>query len=93
MSNELLPPLPEGDRFSDVLKFRRIGTGGGDTLYECWGEALIAYAAAAVAAERERWSKVEGYAFVVHPEATGIIQALPEGQWVILQRRVKPVRP
>ena len=49
-----LHPCLEGDRFADVLKFRRLGTGGGDTLYECWGEAIMAYAAAAVAAERER---------------------------------------
>lgn len=49
-----MTPLPEGDRFSDVLKFRRLGTGGGDQLYECWGAAVRAYAAAAVSAERER---------------------------------------
>jgi len=56
--SEVLGPLPEGDRFADILKFRRLGTGGGDQLYECWGSALLAYAAEQVAAERERCAKV-----------------------------------
>lgn len=34
--------LPVGDRFKDVSKFREIGQGGGDTLYECWGSAVQA---------------------------------------------------
>ena len=37
-----LPPLPKGDRFNDVSKFRHIGAGGGDDLFECWANALRA---------------------------------------------------
>lgn len=55
---DLLGPLPEGDRFADALKFRRLGNGGGDVLYECWGDAVRAYAAQEVAAERERCAHV-----------------------------------
>lgn len=50
--------IPEGNRFTDVLKFRRIGEGGGSVLYECWGEAVEAYVAQAVAAERERCARI-----------------------------------
>ena len=57
MDNKL-EPIPEGDRFASSLKFRRLGTGGPDVLYECWGDAVRAYAAAAVAAERERCARV-----------------------------------
>jgi len=45
-----LPPLPEGDRFADTTKFRRLGTGGGRVLYECWYDAIRAYATAAAEA-------------------------------------------
>ena len=47
--------LPEGNRFANALKFRQLGEGGGDVLFECWGNAVRAYAAEQVAAERERW--------------------------------------
>lgn len=47
-------PLPVGDRFDDTLKFRMLGAGGGDALYECWGAAISAYVAACVAEERQR---------------------------------------
>ena len=46
--------IPEGDRFTDTLKFRRLGFSSGRVLYECWDEAVYAYAAQQVAAERER---------------------------------------
>jgi hypothetical protein len=39
-------------------------------------------------AELETRRKPEGYALVVHPDHTELIQSLPEGQWVILQRKV-----
>ena len=39
-----LLPLPKGDRFNDVSKFRHIGAGGGDDLFECWANALRARA-------------------------------------------------
>ena len=55
-STDELGQLPEGDRFANALKFRRLGEGGGDVLYECWGDAVRAYAAEQVAAERERWA-------------------------------------
>jgi hypothetical protein len=38
----MLKPIPEGDRFADTMKFRRLGEGGGDVLYECWGSAIRA---------------------------------------------------
>jgi len=51
-------PIPEGDRFSDSLKFRRLGTGSGDVLYECWESAVRAIQEeaykAGMAAELER---------------------------------------
>ena len=44
---------PDG-RIGPYRLVRRIGEGGGSVLYECWGEAVEAYAAQAVAAEREK---------------------------------------
>jgi hypothetical protein len=56
--------LPEGDRFKDPTKFRVLGTGQGDTLYECWNSAIqlqlrAAYAAglAAKQAEVDDWQR------------------------------------
>lgn len=44
-----LPPFPVGDRFKNNLKFRPLGTGGGDVLYEVWGDAIKDYARQAIA--------------------------------------------
>lgn len=51
-----LPPIPEGERFTNQLLFRRLGVGGGIPLYECWADAVHAYAreCARQAAEAER---------------------------------------
>jgi hypothetical protein len=81
----MMGPIPEGDRFADVLKFRRLGIGGGDVLYECWGDAVRAYAAQEVAAERERWECLARQALEVmenhrseHAQSliTGVVNAL-----------------
>lgn len=74
---DTLPPLPEGDRFKDTLKFRRLGVGCGHVLYECWDEAVHAYAAQAVAEAVAQWQPIEtaprgsgmsGPSSVRHPE-------------------------
>ncbi len=41
-----LPPFPAGDRFKDVKLFRALGSGSGSVLYECWDDAITAYALA-----------------------------------------------
>ena len=51
---------------------------------------LLNFFDAAVAAERERWRKADGYALVMHPDDS-MVRHLPEGQLVILQRRVVPL--
>jgi hypothetical protein len=54
--------LPEGDRFKDPTKFRVLGTGQGDTLYECWNSAIqlqLRAAYAAGLAAREGWQPIE----------------------------------
>lgn len=48
MTDSTLPPLPIGDRFLDESKFRFQGTGGGHRLFDCWEEAIYAYATTAV---------------------------------------------
>lgn len=55
--------IPEGDRFADITKFRRLGEGGGDVLYECWGSAVRAiqeeaYRAGMAAAVPAGWKPV-----------------------------------
>lgn len=45
-----LPAIPIGDRFSDPLMFRYLGTGVGQPLLECWAEAVAAYAMSAIRA-------------------------------------------
>lgn len=44
---------------------------------------------AVAALRRTCIATASGYAIVVHPENTQLLQSLPEGQWVILQRKVK----
>jgi len=48
----LLPEIPEGDRFQDESKFRKLGTGGGAALYECWADAIHAYGRLCIATRR-----------------------------------------
>ena len=59
MNSRTRLPLPEGDRFADVLKFRSLGQGGGRKLYECWVDAIHAYSDAENAALRERVKVLE----------------------------------
>lgn len=59
MNSRTRLPLPEGDRFADVLKFRSLGQGGGRKLYECWVDAIHAYSDADNAALRERIKLLE----------------------------------
>lgn len=56
MSN--LPAIPEGDRFKDVTKFRRLGGGGGSFFYECWEEAIKSYGQQCIRLEREECAKM-----------------------------------
>lgn len=54
-------------------------------------EDVVAAFEAGVDAERERWRRADGYALVVHHDDANTLRNLPEGQWVILQRRVLTV--
>ena len=65
MTTITLPPLPKGDRFKDVTKFREIGMGGGDTLYECWGDALRARDLAVAKAVLEGAAKLKADAMEI----------------------------
>ena len=40
----LLPPIPIGDRHTNIKVFRYLGRGQGKDLYECWDEAVFKYA-------------------------------------------------
>ena len=76
MTDRTRLPLPEGDRFADVLKFRSLGQGGGRKFYECWVDAIHAYSDAENAALRERVKVLEEA--IQHYESA-LRDAWPEG--------------
>jgi hypothetical protein len=82
-SERMTYKLPEGDRFKDPSKFRILGTGQGDTLYECWNSAiqlqLRAAYAAGLAAERERCALVSEQAFRFAKDGYEIADLIREG--------------
>ena len=44
MTEPTMPPIPAGDRFKNPTLFLSLGIGAGTELYECWEDAIYAYA-------------------------------------------------
>ena len=56
----VLPAIPQGDRFTDITKFRLLGKGSHSVLYECWDDAIRAYATRTGLAGHNKNSITEG---------------------------------